>query len=143
MGLAEVERGPDPQRIRILQYEVSPEVPTPTWDRLRQVASRDFGAVIEDYRRAIKAYPTLGEPFALISPHRVERNGVVSAFDPDGNGLLIAGSDRRGVSDAFGLMLDESADLTWVLGRLSDRGSRLCISPFAFATRDRGYTRLR
>jgi hypothetical protein len=84
VGLAEVEAGVSPRRIRVLQYEVEPDVPAESWDRLHQVASQSFAEVTEEYRRTLQASPSLSEPFALIAPFRIERNDVFKAFDAEG-----------------------------------------------------------
>lgn len=142
VGLAEVEAGPAPQRIRVLQYEVQPDVPQGSWDRIEQVASRNFAKVTDGYRQAVRAHPSLSEPFALIAPYRIECNGIFKAFDADGRQLLLNRSERRGAVLAFYDLLAEGAQPSWVAGRLTDTGATVCLSPFALGTRDRAYTRL-
>jgi hypothetical protein len=142
VGLAEVEAGPTPQRIRVLQYEVQPDVPRGSWDRVQQVASRNFAKVTDDYRQSVQEHPSLSEPFALIAPHRVERNGIFKAFDADGRQLLLNRSERRGAVLAFYDLLSEGVEPAWVAGRLTDTGATVCLTPFALGTRDRPYVRL-
>jgi hypothetical protein len=142
VGLAEVEVGPTPQRIRVLQYEVQPDVPAESWECLQRVASRSFAEVTESYRRSVQQYPSLSEPFALIAPYRVEGNGIFKAFDPDGHQLLLNRSERRGAVLAFYDLLSEGVEPSWVAGRLTDTGATVCLTPFALGTRDRTYTRL-
>jgi len=142
VGLAEVEAGPAPQRIRILQYEVQPDVPVTTWDLLHRVASRSFGELTEQYRRSVKEHPSLSEPFVLIAPYRVERNGVFKAFDADGRQLLLNRNERRGAVLAFYEMLAEGLEPSWLAGRLTDIGATMCLTPFAVGARDQSYTRL-
>ena len=142
VGLAEVEPGPTPQRIRVLQYEVRPEVPTESWERLHQVARRSFAQLLETYRRAVQAYPTLAEPFALVAPYRVEHDDGFIAIDSEGHRLALERTERRGSVLAFYDLLNQGIEPTWLAGRLTDVGSTLCISPFAFATRNHDYTRL-
>jgi len=142
VGLAEVEAGPAPQRIRILQYEVQPDVPTESWARVQQVADRNFAHLTEGYRRSVEAHPSLAEPFALIAPYRIERNGVFKAFDAEGHRLLLNRSERRGAVLAFYDLLAEGVEPSWVAGRLTDTGATLCLTPFAVGTRDQTYRRL-
>jgi len=142
VGLAEVETGASPERIRILQYEVQPEVLAENWKRLQQVASRSFAEVTDGYRRSLDAYPSLSEPFALIAPYRIERNGVFRAFDADGHQLVLNRSERRGAVLAFYDLLAQGAEPSWLAGRLTDQGTTLCLTPFALGTRDGAYTRL-
>lgn len=142
VGLAELEHGPAPQRIRVLQYEVSPDVPSESWERLQLVASRSLGELTEEYRRSVRAHPSLSEPFALIAPYRIERNGVFKAFDADGHELLLDRSERRGAVLAFYELLAEGLEPAWLAGRLTDAGTTVCLTPFAVGARDRTYTRL-
>jgi len=142
VGLAEVETGASPARIRILQYEVQPQVPAENWKRLQQVASRSFAEVTDGYRRSVDAHPSLSEPFALIAPYRIERNGVFRAFDADGHQLVLNRSERRGAVLAFYDLLARGAEPSWLAGRLTDQGTTLCLTPFALGTRDGSYVRL-
>ncbi len=142
VGLAEVETGPCPQRIRVLQYEVRPEVPAESWQQLQQVAVRSFAEVTEGYRQSVQASPSLAEPFALVAPYRIERNGVFKAFDAEGRQLVLNRSERRGAVLAFYALLAQGAEPAWLAGRLTDTGTTVCITPFAFGTRDLKYTRL-
>ena len=142
VGLAEVEAGPTPQRIRVLQYEVQPDVPVESWGRVQQVASRSFANETAGYRRSVQAHPSLSEPFALIAPYRVERDGIFKAFDVDGHQLVLNRSERRGAVLAFYDLLADGVEPSWVAGRLTDTGATVCLTPFALGTRDRAYTRL-
>jgi hypothetical protein len=142
VGLAEVESGPSPQRIRVLQYEVQPDVPRESWESLQQVASRSFAEVTDGYRQSVQAYPSLAEPFALIAPYRIERNGIFKAFDVDGHQLLLNRSERRGAVLAFYDLLADGMEPSWLAGRLTDTGATVCLSPFALGTREQTYTRL-
>jgi len=142
VGLAEVEAGPTPQRIRVLQYEVQPDVAEESWERVQQVATRNFAEVTEGYRQSVQAHPSLSEPFALIAPYRIECNGIFKAFDADGRQLLLNRSERRGAVLAFYDLLAEGVQPTWVAGRLTDTGATICLTPFALGTRDRAYMRL-
>jgi hypothetical protein len=142
VGLAEVETGASPARIRILQYEVQPEVPAENWKRLQEVASRSFAEVSDGYRRSVDAHPSLSEPFALIAPYRIERNGVFRAFDAHGHQLVLNRSERRGAVLAFYDLLAQGAEPSWLAGRLTDQETTLCLTPFALGTRDGTYMRL-
>jgi hypothetical protein len=142
VGLAEVEAGPAPQRIRVLQYEVQPDVPAESWARVQQAASRSFAKVTEGYRRSLQTHPALSEPFALIAPYRIERNGVFKAFDADGHQLVLNRSERRGAVLAFYDLLAAGVEPSWLAGRLTDTGATVCLTPFALGTRDQAYTRL-
>ena len=85
---------------------------------------------------------SLAEPFALIAPYRIERNGIFKAFDADGHQLVLNRSERRGAVLAFYDLLAAGVEPSWVAGRLTDAGTTVCLTPFAHGTRDRTYTRL-
>ncbi|MGB5312050.1 MAG: hypothetical protein WBN38_08275 [Polyangiales bacterium] len=142
VGLAEVEAGPPPRRIRVLQYEVEPQVSAETWERLNQIADRSFAQVTDRYRRALAGEPALTEPFALIKPYRIERNGVFKAFDPEGHQLVLDRTERRGAVLAFYDLLAEGVEPSWLAGRLTDTGATVCLTPFAVGTQDGRYVRL-
>ena len=142
VGLAEVEPGPNPRRIRVLQYEVEPDVPAESWDRLHQVASQSFVEITEQYRCALRSSPALCEPFALIAPFRIERNGGFKAFDAEGHQLVLDRSERRGAVLAFYDLLAQGIEPSWLAGRLTDTGTTVCLTPFAMGTFDGKYTRL-
>jgi hypothetical protein len=142
VGLAEVESGPTPDRVRILQYEVEPYVHPETWERLKQVASRSFSEVTDAYRRALVADSALSEPFALVKPYRIERNGVFKAFDSDGHQLVLDRSERRGAVLAFYDLLADGLEPSWLAGRLTDTGATVCMTPFAVGASDGRYIRL-
>jgi hypothetical protein len=142
VGLAEVEPGPAPHRIRVLQYEVRPDIGIEVWDLLQQAARWSFAEVTEGYRRAVRAYPSLSEPFALVAPHRIDRNGLFKEFDTEGHQLVLNRSERRGAALAFYDLLAEGIEPSWLAGRLTDVGNTLCLTPFAVGTRDRPFIRL-
>jgi hypothetical protein len=142
VGLADVEASPAPARIRVLQYEVKPEVSHATWDGLAQVARQSFAEITDDYRRALRSAPALAEPFVLLKPYRIEHNGVFRAFDAEGHQLVLDREERRGAVLAIYELLSEGIEPTWLCGRLTDRGATLCLVPLSFGTRDRAYVRL-
>ena len=140
--MAEVESGAAPHRIRVLQYEVEPYVQPETWERLKQVASRSFAEVTDAYRRAIAVDSALSEPFVLIKPYRIERNGVFKAFDAEGHQLVLDRSERRGAVLAFYDLLADGLEPSWLAGRLTDTGATVCMTPFAVGASDGRYIRL-
>ncbi|MEM9729006.1 MAG: hypothetical protein AAF997_10495 [Myxococcota bacterium] len=142
VGLAECESGPAPFRVRLLQYEVRPEVQKASWDRVAQVARRSFAQLTEGYRRDVSAYPALSEPFALVAPYRVEHEDGFVAIDSEGHQIALERTERRGSVLAFYELLNRGADPAWIAGRLTDLGTTLCISPFAVVSRSGEYTRL-
>jgi hypothetical protein len=126
----------------VLQYEVDPNVPDEAWERLRQVASRSIAQLTEAYRRSVRAYPALAEPFALIAPYRTESDDIFKAIDSDGHQLVLDRRERRGAVLAFYDLLAEGEEPSWIAGRVTDTGGTLCLVPFALGTRARPYVRL-
>ena len=141
VGLAEVEAGSTPRRIRVLQYEVQSDIPIESWELLQRVANRSFGDLTQVYRRSMHSHPSLSEPFVLVAPYRIERNGIFKAFDLDGHQLLLDRTERRGAVLAFYDLLTDGLEPTWLAGRLTDSGGTVCLTPFAAGTRNRTYIR--
>ena len=142
VGLAEVEAGPAPRRIRVLQYEVEPDVRAETWEHVGHTANGSFAELIEQYRRSLETEPALSEPFVLIKPYRIERNGVFKAFDSEGHQFVLDRTERRGAVLAFYDLLAEGLEPAWLAGRLTDTGGTVCITPLAVGTRQGRYVRL-
>ncbi len=145
VGLAEVQQGPSPRRIRILQYAVSPTVSRMSWQRLEQRAHRDFQTLADDYRTALTAFPTLSEPFACIAPSSYDRAEGLTPVDGNGHALPIVRGDHYGVALALDVLARER-DPQWMVGRLVDVEGTLMLAPFGFAETvgaDTVYHRLR
>lgn len=142
VGLAEVDSTATPARIRVLQYEVRPQVSGAAWEGLAQVARQSFAELTDDYRRALRRDPALAEPFVLVKPYRIEHNGVFKAFDAEGHQLVLDRAERRGAVLAVYELLNEGVEPNWLAGRLTDRGATLCLVPLSFGTRDGAYVRL-
>lgn len=145
VGLAEVQQGPSPRRIRVLQYAVHPEVSPQSWERIAQLAASDFDLVADRYRASLSAFPALSEPFTFIAPASYARDEGLTPLDGKGRALPIVRGDHYGVA----VTLDEltrERDPLWLAGRLVDVEGTLMLAPFGFATKPNGvpvYQRLR
>jgi hypothetical protein len=93
-GLALACPGTVPARIRLLQYEVSPEVPLTVKDALVGHASRTVAALIGGFRAAHAKAPGQAEPFVLFTPAEVQvEDGAASLLDETGARLPLASSE--------------------------------------------------
>ena len=77
--LAEAEQGVAPQRVRLLQYAVTPLVEADDLAAARGRARRDFAPLVDGYRAALASHPGLCEPFALVAPKRLESDAGADA----------------------------------------------------------------
>ncbi len=114
VGLAGLHSGPEPSRIRLMQYEVVPRVDREVLAQTAAFARRDFSTVVERYRDASKAYPALSEPFVLLAGERYEGEAVV---DREGRRVAlggVAGTLARWEA------VRARAGVRWVAGSLRD-----------------------
>jgi hypothetical protein len=82
VGLAEVEEGPAPRRIRLMQYAVSLELGAEELRRIEASAYRRFSALADRYRELVQAHPGQAEPFAVVAPRSYAARGPV-CFDDE------------------------------------------------------------
>lgn len=144
VGLAEVEPGPAPRTIRVLQYEVSAGITPERHDDLTARAEDDLAAVRARFHAALHAYPGLSEPFALVAPVRLVREGGFALVDAAGETLALVDTDEEGRSAALGERL--VGNLEWVVGALHERSGQLALDPHGYGVRVDGsprYVRLR
>lgn len=140
VGLAEVEDGPTPRRIRMMQYSVSPQVSKDELRRLESTGYRRFGALADRYRQQVAEHPGQAEPFALVVPKRWSTKGVPACFDDDGVPLPFARADDPAAVDV--LRQWSSPAPRWVAGRLVDARGSLMMVPCALATPEGDSARL-
>lgn len=144
VGLAEVESGPAPQTLRVMQYEVSAGLAPDVYDDLLAHAEDDVAAVRARYQDAIEASPGLAEPFVILAPVRLVREGELALMDAAGETLALADVDAEGRSAALEGGLEGS--LEWVVGALHERSGRFALDPHGYGARTEGtprYVRLR
>jgi hypothetical protein len=130
-GLATVEQGATPQRIRLLQYATTPGIESDVWDRVAGWSLRSFEPLVERYREAVRVFPGLAEPFVLVTPDAIEGDDVPLLVD-DGERPLPGEGDRATLSALRRSAAD--GEVAWVAGRLVDPGGRLSIAPLAIGT---------
>lgn len=134
VGLGEVEEGAAPRRIRLLQYAVSNTLGPDDWMRFDEMAQRRFEALASDYRDAMRAYPGLAEPFAVVAPATCGRNPLVlvDAFDDP---LPVARAEEPALAATLAELAREG-DPEWVAGRLIDADGSLLLIPCTACIRE-------
>ncbi len=132
VGLGDAQSGAPPAALRLLQYEVTPEVDAEAWLLLEGLAERDFAALAERYRKAQRSFPGQAEPFALVSPARCDFTGGMVLEDPKGHVLPLARDEDPGAAAVLDGLAD-GATPTWVAGRLVDSAGILLLVPVAAA----------
>jgi hypothetical protein len=132
--LAVTEQSAPPQRIRLLQYAVTPVIETESWAQLAQHAVRDFEPLLASYREAQATFAGLSEPFALLSPSAIHGASLV-----DANGRLLPMFCSESPSVPRYLeSLAHGGELLWVAGRLVDRDGVLGVCPLSAAAKRQG-----
>ena len=114
VGLAEGYPGPEPKRIRLMQYEVVPRVTPDQLEKSATHARRDFEALTDYYRKSVRAFPALAEPFVLIAASHYDFD---SAADSSGRRISLKG--EGGELERLA-QLRARAGVRWLAGTLSD-----------------------
>jgi hypothetical protein len=131
VGLAEIEQGCAPRRMRLLQYTTTPQIDAASWDMLAAWGQRDSEALAGSYRSAQSQFGALAEPFALTVPHSV-RHAPLALRLERGPLLPLTADEEPGVLRRFEAVL-QSGTLAWVAGRLVDRAGQLMLKPLSLA----------
>jgi hypothetical protein len=142
VALAEVEPGPTPQRIRLLQYEVALLDAPEGLSGVVALGNQVFPDFVHDLAGELGAHPALAEPFALLAPRAVERTRVgVVLVDTAGQHLPLA-ADTAGTGELL-LDLSREAAPALVCGRVVvDRGT-VAFSPLTAVVKTGATLRLR
>ncbi|MBX3272848.1 MAG: hypothetical protein KF729_21475 [Sandaracinaceae bacterium] len=141
VGLAEVERGGTPRRIRLMQYVVTLD---PGRDELRRIeanAYRRFAALADRYREWLGAEPGQAEPFVIVAPKTWKHSGEAPVgYDDEGVPLGFARADDPAAVELLDRLLAPAP--RWVGGRIVDVQGRLLMVPCVLAAPDGEGTRL-
>jgi hypothetical protein len=131
VGLAEVEDGPAPRRIRLMQYAVSLELGAEELTRIESNAYRQFAALADRYRELVQAHPGQAEPFTVVAPRTYSSSGPV-CHDDEGQPLPLARADDPAAIEVLDRVLPAGGP-RWVAGRLVDVDGALMMVPCAVA----------
>lgn len=137
VGLASVETGASPRRLRLLQYVASPRLDDDTAGQLGHWGVRAFASLVDRYRDAVTAFPGLAEPFALVSPDSVVHDERPHLLDDAGAPLPLTGDDDPSILTSFA-ELTRVSEPAWVAGRLLDREGTLMMRPLSLAVMREG-----
>ncbi len=133
VGLADVEDGVHPKRIRLQQYAVASEPSRDQWSALGDVSTRSFVGLAESYREARLRFAGISEPFALLAPAEVlATDDALALVDAQEHPLPIARSADPSVADAM-LEFLAGERPAWAAGRLIDAQGALMFVPVTVA----------
>jgi hypothetical protein len=133
VGLGEVERGPAPRRVRILQYTATLEIGRAERERIQAHALRRVSMWVDAYRAAITAAPALAEPVQIIACGGVEDGRLVDAH---GEPIPIATGEDQGVRAALDIAM-RTAEPEWLVGRLIDTNGAIRMVPCSLGSKER------
>jgi hypothetical protein len=140
VGLAEVEEGAAPRRIRLMQYSVSLALEQGDLAKVGANAYRRFSALADRYRDLIDEHPGQAEPFAVVAPRRWSSEGP-TCYDDEGDPLAFAHAEDPAATAVLARAVPESGP-RWVAGRLVDSEGVLMMVPCAVAVPDDEGTRM-
>lgn len=134
VGLAEVELGGAPRRVRLLQYAVVPEIGAAHWASLSDMAVRTVRDVAAAYVQAQQAYPGVAEPFVLFAPESVAAPPLSEPVDMNGECLPLARAENAAFAEVI-RRAAASREVLWLGGRVTDTGGTLMLRPISLAYR--------
>ena len=130
VALAELDAGPPPRRVRLLQYEVSLGPEPAVYTELATHAADVFAPLLELFRGSVGAYPALAEPFVLVAPHAIERTRAgADLVDAEGGRLPLA-AEPVAASAALLALATEHVPAV-VAGRLVTSQGALALAPLS------------
>jgi hypothetical protein len=135
LGLAHIEPGLPPRRMRLLQYTTTPVIDGESWARIARFALPSFAGLPERYALHAQTGAELTDMLALIKPAGIEGDERALLRDHEGHALGLAGADgSTAVLQAF----FESAEPEWMIGRVLQKAQSLMLVPLAVGGKRRG-----
>lgn len=128
IGLAHIEPGVPPRRIRLLQYTTTPLVETSAWQRVASFALPSFEPLLSRQKEHMKLSAGLTDMLALVKPVRVHTSEGAQLVDDGGRALLLSGAE--GSATRLESFLT-STEPQWVLGRMLVHADMLALVPLA------------
>ena len=135
VSLAEVEPSCAPRRLQLLQYTTTPNLERTHWDNLVAWGQRDSEALLAAYRAAIAELGALAEPFALTTPRGLQLDAGPSLILERGAPLPLFAEEDSGVLK-YCEQVARASTVTWVAGRLIERGGQLMLRPLSLGITD-------
>jgi hypothetical protein len=130
ISLAEIEPGPAPRRVRLLQYEVALAPEPLVYTELATHAAGRFEPLLAQFREELAVFPALAEPFVLVAPQSLERTRAgADLVDAEGVRLALAGEPRAVTAALLAFAADDVPLL--VAGRLVTAEGALALAPLS------------
>ena len=130
VALAELDAGPAPRRVRLLQYEVALGPETAVYTEIATHAAGLFAPLLELFRDSVGAYPALAEPFVLVAPHAIERTRAgVDLVDAEGGRIALAAEPVAASAALLALAAEHVPAI--VAGRLVASQGALALAPLS------------
>jgi hypothetical protein len=128
IGLAHIEPGVPPRRIRLLQYTTTPLVEASAWQRVTSFALPSFEPLLSRQKEHMKLSAGMTDMLALVKPARVHASEGAQLVDDGGRALLLSGAE--GTASRLESFLT-STEPQWVLGRMLVHADMLALVPLA------------
>jgi hypothetical protein len=128
IGLAHIEPGMPPRRIRLLQYTTTPLVDPSTWQRVTKFALPRFEPLLARYQEHMASGAGLSDMLVLVKPAGVHSGERAHLLDDDGRALLLTGAEGSATRlESF----MSATEPQWLLGRVLAQNDMLSIVPLA------------
>ena len=128
IGLAHIEPGHPPRRIRLLQYTTTPLIEASAWQSVARFAQPTFESLLARHKQHMSAAAGLTDMIALVKPASVHMADRAHLVDGAGKALLLTGAEGA-AGKLEGFM--HATDAQWVLGRVHAQADVLSIVPLA------------
>jgi hypothetical protein len=128
VGLAEIDDGPAPPRIRLLQYVVSSELTAEQWTAIDDLALRNFGDLWDLAAQARTKFAGLSEPAVVLRPKSVEIDDGVVLVGADSVAVPVARASDPAGGQAIASFID-GKKVAWVSGRLLETEGAVLVAP--------------
>jgi hypothetical protein len=128
IGLAHIEPGLPPRRIRLFQYTTTPLIEPSAWARVAGFALPSFEPLVSLQKEHMKVSAGLTDMLALVKPVRVHTREGAQLVDDGGRALLLSGAE--GVANRLESFL-ASTEPQWVFGRTLVQADMLALVPLA------------
>jgi len=128
IGLAHIEPGVPPRRIRLLQYTTTPLVEPSSWERVTKFAAARFEPLLPRYQEHMTSTAGLSDMLVLVKPAGVHSSERAHLIDDEGRALLLAGAEGSATRlESF----MSATEPQWLLGRMLSHADMLSIVPLA------------
>jgi len=128
IGLAHIEPGHAPRRIRLLQYTTTPLIDASVWQSLARFVLPSFEPLLARHKEHMSSSAGLTDMLALVRPARVHASDRAHLVDDTGRALVVTGAE--GTANRLEAFIN-GTEPQWVLGRVHAHADMLSIAPLA------------